>query len=153
MCQGENAKFVEHICYVGDGREQPVKVVLVDTLREKRNNSEKSSGVRAKFLECRGGERNFDRGGETPGVPCVKHPCSASLPFPAQSVGVPLAVLGNRSEQRDTEGIEVELFQDVVDQITLFAVLVDAIKCVTRGLHRQRRDVDSLAVRRDGGDA
>ena len=48
--------------------------------------------------------------------------------------------------------MEVELFEDAVDQIGPFAVLVDPIECVMRGIHRQRRDVESLAVRRDGGD-
>ena len=120
---------------------------------EEGNDSEGPSGVRAEILECRGGERKFDRGGEAPGGPCVKHPYSSSLPFPVQSLGVPLAVLSNRSEQGDRERMEVELFQDIVDQIGPFAVLVDPIECVTRSLHRQCRDVETLAVNRDNGGA
>ena len=49
--------------------------------------------------------------------------------------------------------MEVELFQDLVGRIGPFAVLVDAIEGVTCSLHRQRRDVEGLAVGRDGGDA
>ena len=152
MCQGEDAEFVKHIWNVGDGRKQPVEVVLVDTLGEEGNDSKKASGVRAKVLERRGGKRKFDRGGEAPGVPCVKHPRSPSIPFPTQSVGVPFTVLGDSSEQGDREGVEVQLLQDVIDQIGSFAMLVDAIECVTCSLHRQCWDIESLAVRRDGGD-
>jgi hypothetical protein len=49
--------------------------------------------------------------------------------------------------------MEVESFQDVIDSIGLFAVLVDAIECVACSLHRQCWDFESFAVRGDGGDA
>jgi len=49
--------------------------------------------------------------------------------------------------------MEVEIFQNAVDQIRLFTVLVEAIECITCGLHRQRWDLEDLAIRGDGGDA
>ena len=39
----------------------------------------------------------------------------------------------------------------MVDQIGSFATLVDAIECVTRGLHQQYRDVETLAGGWNGG--
>jgi len=48
--------------------------------------------------------------------------------------------------------MEVELFQDAVDQVQLIAILVDPIERVASGLGRQRRDVQDLAVGRYGGD-
>jgi len=56
MRQGKNAEFVEEVCSVGNSGKQPVDFVLIDTLREEGDDSEQRSGVRAKFLEHRGGE-------------------------------------------------------------------------------------------------
>ena len=38
MCQGKDAEPVEEVGSVGDGRKQPFKVVLVDTLWEERDD-------------------------------------------------------------------------------------------------------------------
>ena len=46
--------------------------------------------------------------------------------------------------------MEIKSFQDVVDQIGLFPMLVDTIERVAGGLHRQCRDLESLAIGRDG---
>ena len=46
MCQGEDAEPVEDAGSVRDGGKQPFKVVLVNALREERDNSEKHSGIR-----------------------------------------------------------------------------------------------------------
>ena len=40
ICQGKSTKCVKDACYVGDRGEQPVEVVLVDTLWKERDNSE-----------------------------------------------------------------------------------------------------------------
>jgi len=48
--------------------------------------------------------------------------------------------------------MEVEFFQDLVDRIGWFAVLVNSIECVACSLYRQRRDLEGLAARGDGGD-
>jgi hypothetical protein len=138
---------------VGDGPGIASRCSLVDTLREEGDDSEKLSGIGPEFSEHRGGEGKFDRGCQAPGVLCVKHSCSLVLPFPGQSIPVPLVVLGNSGEQRDGERVEVKLFQDVVDSDRMFAVLVDAIERVACGLHRQCWDLEDLTVGRDGGDA
>jgi len=100
ICQGENAKHVEHVWSVGDGRKQPFKVLFIDTLweGEEGDDSEKPTGIRAKRSKHWRGEGKFNRGGETPGVMCVKHSSLLSPPFPGQSAGVPLIVLGDGSE-------------------------------------------------------
>ena len=56
ICQGKNAEVVEDICSVGDCREQPIEVVLINSLREECDDSEKPSGVGAEFLKHRGGQ-------------------------------------------------------------------------------------------------
>ena len=56
MCQGENTKFVEDICSVGDGGKQPVNVVLVDALGEESDNRKEVASIGAKLLEHGGGE-------------------------------------------------------------------------------------------------
>ena len=89
---------VEDASSVGDGREQPVDVVLVDSLREEGNNSKEIAGIRSKFLEHGRCERKFDGGREALVVLRVKHSCSIFLPFSRQSTVVPPAALGNRSE-------------------------------------------------------
>jgi len=62
---------------------------------EEGDDSEKLSGIRAKFLEHWRDERKFDRGPKAPGVLRVKNSRSLSPPFPGQSVGIPLVVLGH----------------------------------------------------------
>jgi hypothetical protein len=54
--QGENAKFVENLLPVRDVQEQPVKVVLIDTLGEESDHFKERAGVRAEFLEQGGSE-------------------------------------------------------------------------------------------------
>lgn len=49
--------------------------------------------------------------------------------------------------------MKVELFQDFVDEIGMFAVLVDPIEGVACSLYRQRWDVESLRPGRNGGNA
>ena len=48
--------------------------------------------------------------------------------------------------------MEVELLQDIADQLRVFAMSVDAIKCVTCGFHRQCWDFEDFAIRGDGRD-
>ena len=83
----------------------------------------------------------------------VKHSCSPSLPFSGQSTDVPLVVIGHCGEQRDRKRMKVELLQNFVNKVWLFGVLVDPVEGIVCGLHRQRWDVKSLEVWRDGGDA
>lgn len=67
---------------------------------------------------------------------CAKHTRSSSLPSLGQSICVPPVVVGNGSEYGDREWVEVELFQDAVDEVGSFAVHVDAVKGVTCRPHR-----------------
>ena len=55
VCERENTELVEGGVYIGDGWKKPVEVVLVDTLREERNHTEKLSGIVAKSFEQWGG--------------------------------------------------------------------------------------------------
>jgi len=56
ICQRKNAELVKGVCCIGGGGKQPVGVILIDTLREEGDNSEKPSCVVAEFLERGGGE-------------------------------------------------------------------------------------------------
>ena len=47
--------------------------------------------------------------------------------------------------------MEPQLFQDAVDPICSFIVLVDPVEDILCGLYRRRRDADALAMRRDSG--
>ena len=47
--------------------------------------------------------------------------------------------------------MELELLQDVIDRIRPLTPLVNSIEYITGSLHRQRRYVERLAIRRDGG--
>ena len=58
-----------------------------------------------------------------------------------------------RCKQGNRERVEVKLFEDVVDRIRPSAVLVDAIKRVTGGLHRQRREFENFTIGRDSTNA
>jgi len=78
---------------------------------------------------------------------------SAPLPLLGQSPKAPLVLMCDGSEQGDRQRMELEVFEDVVDRIGPFPVLVDTIERVTRSPHRQRRDFDGFAVGWDGGDA
>ena len=66
--KGESAERVEHAWSVGDGREQPIDILFVDTLWEEGDDSKKPSGIRSKFSEHRRGEGKFDRGCKAPGT-------------------------------------------------------------------------------------
>ena len=57
MCQGEVTEPVEDVGSVRDGGEQPFKVILVNALREKRDDFKKCSGIGAEFSEQWGGKR------------------------------------------------------------------------------------------------
>ena len=101
ICEGESAEVVEDVCSVRDGGEQPFEVFLIDALREEGDDTEKPSGVGSKFLEHGRSKRKLDGGSEAPVVLDPKHIYPSSLPLPGESVGVPLAVMGNGSKQRD----------------------------------------------------
>ena len=76
-----------HFCW--GGGEQPIKLVLVNALREECNNFKKGVGTWAEFLEHGGGEGKLDRSRKALVVVCLKHVCSPVLPFP----GVPLVLI------------------------------------------------------------
>ena len=57
MCQREYAEPVEDAGSVRDRGEQPFKVVLINALWEKRDDSNKRSGIGAEFSEQWGGKR------------------------------------------------------------------------------------------------
>ena len=71
--QGKDAELIEYIGSVPDRGKQPFNVVLIDTLREEGDHSQKRSGVRTKVLEQGRGEGKFDRGGEARVMLGVKH--------------------------------------------------------------------------------
>ena len=48
--------------------------------------------------------------------------------------------------------MEFELFQDTADDVGPFAVLEYPVERITRRLHRQRWDTESLAIGRNGRD-
>ena len=54
--QGKYAELVEDLGDVGDGREQPAEIVLIDTLRVEGGDSKEPSGFNTKSFEQRGGE-------------------------------------------------------------------------------------------------
>ena len=83
--QGEGAEFVKNILSVGDGWKQPVGILLIDALREERDDSEKLPGIRAEFSKHWGGEGKFGRGREASRVRCVKNSRSVFLPLLSDS--------------------------------------------------------------------
>ena len=152
VCQRKNAELVEEVRSVGDGGKQPVEVVLINTLREEGDNFEERPCVGAKLLEHQGGERKFDSSGEALVMLGLQHACSSSLPFPGQSVGAPLILTRNSSEQGDRKWMEVKLFQNVVDWVGLFVTFVDLVEGATGGIHRQRGDIQMFAIWGSNGD-
>jgi hypothetical protein len=50
ICQRKDAECVEDVLSVGDGRKQPIEVVLVDALWEEGNNLEEFSGAWNRFV-------------------------------------------------------------------------------------------------------
>ena len=150
--QGENTEFVEYLLPVGDCREQPIQIVLINPLWEECDDLEEITGIGSESLKHRRRERQLDRGCEAPPVVCLEHVCPMLLPFSDQPTGVPLVVMGDRCKQGDRQWMEVELLQDVVDWIRSIAVDVDAVERLACGLHRQGRNVDPLTVGREGGD-
>ena len=54
--QGKNTEFVEDFLSIGNGGEQPVEVILVNTLGEKCNDPKEVTGMRTKLAECGGSE-------------------------------------------------------------------------------------------------
>jgi len=153
ISQGEGAEFVKNILSVGDYWKQPVGILLIDALREERNDSEKFSGVGADFSKQWGGEGEFYRGYKAPGVLCVKSSRLLFLPFLGQSIDVPFVVPNNSCKQDDGERMEVQLSQNLVDRVRPFAPLVDPVERLACRLHRQCWDLEYLAVGGDGGDA
>ena len=83
---------------------------------------------------------------------CMERIRSLYLPFLSQSVHVPPVVVRNGCEEGDRQRMEVELFQDIVDEVGPFDVLVYTVEGIVRSLCRQCWDVEGLAIRRDGGD-
>ena len=59
MSQRKDAKFVEDVLSIGDCWEQPVEVILVNSVWEECDNFEEIAGVGAEFLECWRSERDF----------------------------------------------------------------------------------------------
>ena len=113
--QGKDAGLVEDASSVGDGREQPVEVALVNTLRVEGDDSEKTPGVRSKLFEHRGGERQFDRSSQARIMLRLQHTSLMFFPFPDQSFVVPPVLMRNSGQQGNREGMEVEFPQNIVD--------------------------------------
>jgi hypothetical protein len=83
---------------------------------------------------------------------CLQYACPAPLPLPGQAVRAPFVVMRDSSEQGDRQRVEVELFEDVVDQIRPVAALVDPVECVACSLHRQCGYIEGFTAGRNGGD-
>ena len=56
VCEEKGAERVEDVCSVEYAGEQPLDLVLTDTLREECDCPEELPGIRAEFLEHGGGE-------------------------------------------------------------------------------------------------
>ena len=115
--EGENAEFVEDGGYIGDGREQPVEVTLIDTLREEGNDSKKVSRVRAKPFEHGGVEREFDCSTKALVVFRLKDSRVTFVPLLGQSIVVPPVLVCDGGQQGDRQRMEVELPQYAVDRV------------------------------------
>ena len=75
------------------------------------------------------------------------------FPFLSQLICIPLVLMRGRRKQSDRERVEVNLFQDAVDQIGPPAALVYVIEDITCILHRQGGNVETLAGGGNSGDA
>ena len=93
MRQRKDVERVKDDGPVGDGREQPVEVVLIDSLREESDDLKEPPGVRAEFSEHRRGQREPDRSRETLVISRLKDGRLALLPLPGQSDVVPLVLM------------------------------------------------------------
>jgi len=114
---------------VKDGGKQPFEITFVNTLGKKAMTP-RSSRASVRVLEHRGGQREFDRSGNAVVMQSLQHARPPFLPLTSHSDVIPLAVMRNGSKQCDRKGMEVQLFQNLVDVSGLFALLVDPEKCV-----------------------
>ena len=101
VCQRKNTKVVKDVCSVGDCGKQPVKVILVDALREECDNSENFTGDGTEVAECWGGEREFYGRFKAIVASCPKHLRSAHAPLLGQSIVGPHVVSCSSCEQCD----------------------------------------------------
>ena len=76
--------------------------------------------------------------------------CSTLVRCLSHSLLSLLVLLCDSWEQGDRKRVEVELFQDVVDQVRALVVSADAIEGVTGGIHQQCWDFNGLEFRRNG---
>ena len=104
--QRKNTEFVDDVLSIGNGGEQPVEVVLVNALGEKRDDFKEVTGMRAEFEECGGSERELDRCRQAL-VIGTKDLCPVRSPLLGQFVVVPHIVQGSGSEKHDRQGVEV----------------------------------------------
>ena len=65
---------------VGNRGKQPIKIVLVNPLREERDDLEEMTGIGTESLKHRRRKRQLDRGCEAPPVVCLEHVCSVLIP-------------------------------------------------------------------------
>lgn len=98
VSQGKDAELVEDGRDGGDGRKQPVEVILLDSLREEGDNSEELSCVTTKPLEHGGRERELNRISKALVVLCLKHARLASLPLLDRSFVVPVVLMRDSSQ-------------------------------------------------------
>ena len=80
--------------------------------------------MRAEFSEHLRAKGKLDRGDESLGVLHL----FVVYPIPLLAGSRPLVVLGDSDEQRDGEGVEIELLQNFVHRIELFTELVNPVE-------------------------
>ena len=98
--QRKNTEFVDDVLSIGNGGEQPVEVVFANPLGEKRDDPKEVTGVWAKFAECGGSEREFNRCRQAL-IIGTKRLCPMCVPLLGQFIVVPHIVRGSGGEKCD----------------------------------------------------
>ena len=105
--QRKNIELAKHVLSVGDGGEKPVKVFLVDSLREESDYFEEVTRLRAEAVERWGSKREFHDCCKALVVICLEHLRMLDIPLLRQSVVTPPVVRCGGSEQRYGKGVKI----------------------------------------------
>ena len=106
MRQGQDAELIEDVSSVRDCGKQPLEVILVNALREERNNSEERSSIGSEFFE-HGVKRELDCGSGAPAMLGLQYTRPPLLPFLCQLTHVPLFLMPNYGKRRDRKWVEL----------------------------------------------
>ena len=150
--QRKNTEFVEDVHYVGNRGEEPVEVFHVDALGEEGDDCKEVMRVGAEAAEGGGSKREFDGRRKAFVVFRLKDPRPLDIPLLGQSIVIPCIMRCGGSEQCDGEGVEIQAFKKVVDDVRPPVAAIDAVEDTARCLHRQCGNFWTLAPRRDSCD-